>query len=375
MKKMLLFLLLILVSEIYAVEILPNMNFNYKIQMAADLHNHGFLDKSLELYIEIFDYPKTPDNLKAEALYMMGQISFEKNEFKTAIDDWTLLYNDFPEHKRTEEILKRLDQIRATKTKKEAAKLSAIEIANDFYRHNFTDKAKEKFLDIYHNPLSSDKEKAQALYLVGQITFEEGNYTVAIDDWQILISKFPDSKETKEISKRISQLREIISQSTEGTFSNAVAMSYLNNGDFWSNAERKFLIDSSWMPNLEIALEWYDKILEEFPKSPAAEIAYQRKLFALFGWTESGDDGRSFGLKANFAKYMPRILKTFGYYEKDFPKSSFLQGFRYQISQAYWIHEDWQNTRKWLKKVIAAGGDEKTFYTETAKARLKKIEY
>lgn len=375
MKKVIFFFLLLSVTYIYAVEILPNMNYSYKIQMAADLHNHGFLDKSLELYIEIFDYPKTPDELKAEALYMMGQISFEKNDFKTAIDDWTLLYNEYPEHKRTDEILKRLDKIRATKTKKEAAKLSAIEIANDFYRHNFTDIAKEKFLDIYHDPNSSDKEKAQALYLVGQITFEEGNYTVALDDWEILISKFPDSKETKEISQRISQLQEIISQSTEGTFSNAIAMSYLNNGDFWSNAERKFLIDSSWMPNLEIAIEWYDRILKEFPKTTAAEIAYQRKLFALFGWEEPGIDGRSFGLKADFNKYMPQILETFSQYEKDFPKSSFLQGFRYQIAQAYWINEDWAKTRKWLRKVIDAGKGEKTFYTETARARLKKIEY
>ena len=109
------------------------------------------------------------------------------------------------------------------------------------------------------------------------------------------------------------------------------------------------------MPNLEIAIEWYDRILKEFPKTTAAEIAYQRKLFALLGWEETGIDGRSFGLKADFNKYMPQVLETFAQYEKDFPKSSFLQGFRYQIAQAYWIHEDWAKTRKWLKKVIDAG--------------------
>jgi hypothetical protein len=80
-------------------------------------------------------------------------------------------------------------------------------------------------------------------------------------------------------------------------------------------------------------------------------------------------------LKSNFQKYLPLVLRTFAEFEVAFPNSANLQGYRYQIAQAYWDHKDWQNTREWLNKIIAAGAGQPSFYTETAKARLNKIEY
>ena len=64
----------------------------------------------------------------------------------------------------------------------------------------------------------------------------------------------------------------------------------MQNGDFWSNANREFIIDSSWMPSVEISIKWYDKVLEEFPNTPSAELAYRRKLFALLGSTDLEDN-------------------------------------------------------------------------------------
>ncbi len=95
--------------------------------------------------------------------------------------------------------------------------MTALDIANDFHRHNFSDRAKEKFLNIYHDPSASDQAKAEALYLLGQVSFEEGDYTVALEDWEILIERFPDSKQTGEIANRLSQFREIITHDTETT--------------------------------------------------------------------------------------------------------------------------------------------------------------
>ncbi len=62
-------------------------------------------------------------------------------------------------------------------------------------------------------------------------------------------------------------------------------------------------------------------------------------MFALLGWRELGRDGEAYGLKSNFQQYMPQVLKTFAEFEAAFPKSSHLQGFRYQIAQAYWGHK------------------------------------
>ncbi len=379
MKKRLLVFLVLMFSLIHlgaiGIDFGSSENIVYHLKLARDLYEHDFKEDALELFIKLYHHSKSPKSIKVESLYTMGKISFELERFETAFKDWEILYNDFPEHELTKEVLERLADNRNAADRSKKSRLSILEVANDFYRHNFTEIAKERFLDVYHDPSSSDDDKAEALYLVGQITFEEGNYSVALDDWEILIRKYPESVQTKEIAKRIPQLRDIITSDMEGTVTNVVAQSYLLNGDFWSNADRKFTIDSSWMPSLEIAINWYDKIIEEFPGTSDAAIAYQRKMFTLLGWKESSRTGRAFGLKDDFEKYIAQVLETFNNFEKEFPKNSFLQGFRYQIAQAFWANEDWSNTRKWLQKVIAAGEGEDTFYTETAKARLKKIEY
>lgn len=250
-----------------------------------------------------------------------------------------------------------------------------IEFAKDLHQHNLSDKAKDVLITIFHNPRSTASDKAKALYSLGQISFEEGRYTVAMEDWEKLVKNYPQSSQAKEITERLSKLREIITQVSDATISSVVARSYIRHGDFWSDADKKYIIDASWMPKVEMAIEWYDRVIAEFPNSSAAEIAYQRKLFTLLGWKEPGRYGDSYGVRANFSKYMPQVLETFTAFEKAFPNSPYLQGFRYQIAQAYWIVRDWARTREWLQKVIDAGKGEQTFYTETAKARLQKIEY
>lgn len=247
-----------------------------------------------------------------------------------------------------------------------------LEYAKELHRHNLKDRAKEVFIDILYDTKSSDTDKADTLYWLGQISFEEGRYTVALDDWSKLIKEYTQSLQAKEIKERLIQLQEITEKISDAEVSSVVARSYLNNGDFWSDIDEKFTIDSSWLPKKEMAIQWYEKVIKEFPNSNAALIAYQRKLFTLLDW-EFETTGH--GLSSNFNEYMPQVLETFADFEKAFPNSSYLQGFRYQIAQAYWKIRDWENTREWLKKVIDSGNGEQTFYTETAKARLLKVEY
>ena len=252
----------------------------------------------------------------------------------------------------------------------------SVELARDYYQHGLNDRAKDILIGMLHNQATIPAVKAKALYMLGQISFDEGRVKVALTDWQALAKEFPQSPESKEITARLAQLNEMVAKASDAGISSAVARSYISNGDFWvSSNDRKFSIDSSWLPMIELANEWYDRVIKEFPGSDAAEIAYERKLFALIGWRELGRDGDAYGLKNNFQKYMPLVLSSFDDFEKAFPNSSALQAFRYQIAQAYWAHRDWQNTRAWLQKIIDKGGSESTFYTEAAKARLQKVEY
>ena len=249
-----------------------------------------------------------------------------------------------------------------------------LDLAKDYYTHNLKQKAIEEFILVYHNSKSVEA-KSEALYLLGNISFEDNNYSAAFSDWKKLVSDYPNSKYATEIKDRLDQLKDVIQKVSDENISSSVARSYLNNGDFWSESDNKFLIDNSWLPSVEMSISWYDKVIKEFPNTNASETAYRKKLFSLFGWKESGSYPKSFGLRKDFDKYMPQILQTYSEFEANFPESSSLQGFRYQIAQGYWREKDWTKAKEWLQKIIDSSKGQSTFYTETAKARLNKLEY
>jgi len=250
-----------------------------------------------------------------------------------------------------------------------------VETAKDYYTHNARGKALETFIEVLHNSKAPDS-RAEALFYMGQLSFEDNNYTVAFSDWTRLIKDYPGSKRATEIKDRLTQMREVMGKVSNTSISSTVAGAYLRNGDFWSKgADNIYVIDGSWLPNVELANAWYDRIIAEFPGSDAAEIAYRRKLFTILGWKEIGQYGSAYGIKENPRRYLPLLLQTFAEFESAFPKNPYLQGFRYQISQVYWGLKDWPNTRDWLNKIIQAGEGQPSFYTETARARLNKVEY
>ena len=373
MKK---WILIIAILAVYMLAVGQDIsNYRYQLNVAKDFLKYKNLERAKEYFILAYNNPKSPKDIRSEALYYLGEISYESGDYKLAIKDWDTLINTYEDSKQTKELTERLPEIKESIAKGYTKELSPLEIANDFLKHNFAEKAKEKFLNIYHDPKTTSENKAEALYLLGQISFEQGNYSVALDDWEILIKKFPNSKQTIEIAQRLSQMRDVITQDSDTSVISVVAKSYLQNGDFWSNAKNRFDIDSSWLPSVELAYYWYDKIIKEFPKSNASQIAYRRKLFTLLGWKEPGKYGDTYGIKKDFKKYIPKVISTFNEYEKKFPNSSYLQGFRYQVAQAYWMRKDWKNARTWLNKVIQHGNGESTFYTETSKERLKFLKY
>lgn len=250
-----------------------------------------------------------------------------------------------------------------------------LSLAKDLYTHNLNERALEEFIIIYNTPNVNPESKSEAIFYMGQIAFDKGIYSVAMNDWQKLIKDFPTSKKAIEIKDRLFQLRDVFSKSIDENISSSIAQSYINNGDFWSENENRFTIDGSWLPRVELSIDWYDKVIKEFPETNAAELAFQRKLFSILGWEEPGEYGERYGIKSDFKKYLPMLLQTFDSFETAFPESPYLQGFRYQIAQTYWSKKDWANTRLWLNKIIEKGEGQTSFYTETAKARLTKIEF
>jgi tetratricopeptide (TPR) repeat protein len=251
---------------------------------------------------------------------------------------------------------------------------ASIEKADMLNQHGLIREAKSELIDVIFSK-TDDSNKAQAYYLLGSIAFDENKISVALDSWRELIRKYPDSTQAKMIKDRISELGEIVGESAEEPIENVTALSYLRYGDFWSRGkDNNFTIDSNWIPHVEAAIKWYDKVISEFPKSTASRIAYQDKLRILLGWKDPGKYGNKYGIKSSFDKYMLQILETYTAFERDHPTASTLQAFRYQIAQAYWKNKDWEKSREWLNLIIREASDD-SFYKDLAERRLNKIGY
>jgi hypothetical protein len=170
-------------------------------------------------------------------------------------------------------------------------------------------------------------------------------------------------------------LASVLGQVAEESISDATARVYLRSADFWSKGrDHIFSIDSSWIPHVEAAVYWYDKIINEFPGSVAARIAYEDKMRTVLGWKEPGQYGSSYGLMAT-ANYFPQLESTFRQYEKAFPGANAAQGFRFLIAQAYWNKKDWTKTREWLNEIVSKDAGANSFYKDLAERRLRKVEY
>ncbi len=253
-----------------------------------------------------------------------------------------------------------------------AASVQKAQMLNDYGLKN---EAKKELIDVIFSK-AKKSDKSLAYYTLGSIAFDENKINVALESWTILVKKYPKSKKSKLVKNKIQELSEIVGESAKESIKNAVALSYLRHADFWSNGKsNRFTIDSSWIPNVETSIKWYDKTIKEFPGTAASRVAYQDKMRSLLGWKESGRYGSSHGLQKSFSEYMPILINTFEAFIKEHPKASAAQAFRYQIAQAYWREKQWDETKKWLNIIIENAGNSESFYKDTAQRRLLKVEH
>lgn len=246
---------------------------------------------------------------------------------------------------------------------------ASVEKARMLTDHGLNADAKKELIAVVFGD-AADENKAEAYYLLGSMAFDENNMSVALDSWDRLVKKHPDSPQAILVKGQIQKLAEIVGESAKETVDNAVARSYLRNGDFWSRGKSTaFAIDSEGIREVEAAVKWYDNVIAEFPGSPASRIAYEEKMRTLLVWI------RPIRVEKAFDRYMLELEATFSDFEKKHPAAATLQAFRYQIAQAHWKQGKWGVTRKWLNYIIAKAGDGDSFYKDLAQRRLLRVEY
>ena len=154
-----------------------------------------------------------------------------------------------------------------------------VEWARDLYVHGLKGRAMEIYIGILHTAATPAESKAEALYYMGQMSFEDGSFATAMNDWEKLVREYPESPRAAELKDRFTQLQEVYSKVADPPIDSVVARSYIKNGDFWAGGERRFAVETKLLPNIDLGVAWYDRVIQEFPGSDAADLAMQRKVF------------------------------------------------------------------------------------------------
>ena len=297
---------------------------------------------------------------------------------------------------------------------------ASIEKAILLKAHGLNDDAKRELINLIFHEDSERKDKSRAYYLLGAIAFDENRIQFAIRTWDYIIEKYPDSDEALIVKERVDELSKVTlavyTESIESTDYSRAKL-YLKNAEFWSeDKDNRWVIDSSWIPKVEFALKWYDKVISEFPKSDAARIAYIGKIRTLLSWKEFDRFDRTdevvkvaeriifSGKEFNtdevvevaeqiifFPIYVEQLVNTFRDFEKNFPNDTTLQSCRFQIGQVYFgdgVMFPSQNTllsdknrarnsleqaKKWFDEVIVNSGERDTFYLQISEERNRHI--
>ena len=256
--------------------------------------------------------------------------------------------------------------------------------------HGLNDDAKRELINLIFDENAKGKDKPRAYYLLGEIAFDENRIQSAIKTWGYIVKEYPNSDEALIVKERMDEVSKVtLAVYTESFESEdySVAKLYLKNAEFWSDGkEDSWMIDSSWIPKVEFALKWYDKVISDFPKSEEARSAYIGKIRTLLGWKGRGDT--TYGVAANFGKYIENLVDTFRSFERDFPNDTTLQSCRFQIGQAYFVRwftpypvispksvagSNLQQAKEWFDEVITNSREKDTFYRQISEERNKHI--
>ena len=246
---------------------------------------------------------------------------------------------------------------------------ASIEKADMLREQGLIQDAKREYIDVIFG--SDAKAKPEAYFALGNLAFREKAIQAAVSAWKELVARYPQSPQAALVKDRMAQLAEAVQEVSKLGADGAVAQSYLQHGDFYSDEKgAKNVIDTSWLPVVEMAVGWYDRAIKEFPKTSASRVAHGEKIKTLIGWKESGKYASSYGSYADMAKYMPRVEAAFRVFEAEQQDAPSLQALRFQIAQRYWRENERPAAIKWLQEIIEKAGTSPSFYSDLAKNRI-----
>ena len=257
--------------------------------------------------------------------------------------------------------------------------------AEMFFTHGLVDDAKREAIHVLF-ATDGEAAKAPARMLLARISAAENRLTDAAGLWTSVVQAAPESDDGRLAKKLLEQCGSSLAWVGNDPVPNALAARYLDAARFWlGRLGATFPIDTTWLDDEASAVHWLDRVIAEFPGTPAAELAHEYRVRAFIGvLPDASGLGGSGALGAanrssrpheadrrRFVDFMKQAEGALVAMQTAFPKSNRLQRLRYLIVDAYWRIDDRQSAAPWLQAMLSAAGDVETFWSHLAQLRLK----
>ena len=226
--------------------------------------------------------------------------------------------------------------------------------------HGLEVDAKRAFIDLLYNDEAHEEDKADALYQLGLIAFNNKDIGLATETWGLLIDEFPNTEKARTVSAGIKYLLEdydaLVLESAKEEVSDVSAQSYLLNAQFWWDPPKQWGIYTSHINQFTMAREWYDKVVTEFPGSDAAKKAMSYRFMLHKDGMEAYREERQLvqarkvekikkeeipnavlELSQDFAPLILPLIHEYNKFVEDFPGDAVAHIMELQIAQEYHI--------------------------------------
>ena len=252
-----------------------------------------------------------------------------------------------------------------------------------FYKHRLVEDAKRTAIQTLFADRGATAQ-LQCKALLARIACDEHRIADAVELWQDIARSHPDTDEGKVAAELVLQWSTLAREEVPPAAEPAAA-AWFSAARFWlGDLPRTPPIDTSWLDTAEAATFWLRKVVDTFPKSPAAAEALAQIVRAHLGAeaTPNSHGRGALGCAAD-ARTSPRSPRRPAFetaiakaelalheLKKEFPASAELPRLQFLIAHAYWLQGDEERSRPWLIKV-ADEAPVDTFWAHLARLRLK----
>ncbi len=292
----------------------PEIKIKSDFMVANTLYSNNEFNSALNVYLSISSHSLADAGMRAESIFYSGWCYYRKEDFDSAINQWTRYYNMVTDPVKKAESLYRIGWAYFRKNDFLSSAEKFQKIIDNYKTTHLYQEALLKVGDCYYNYKDYNKaltyykeivdkfpehyRVSEALYGIQWSYYQLGEYDKAMDYSRQFVEKYPESNFTPEIQYRIAE-------------------HYYN------------------IKKYETAIKEFEKFIEKYPRHELIDNAYY--------WT-----GISY---FNLSKF-PEAINSFKILIEKFPENNFMERAMFKVANAYYKMRDYEKALEYYSSFI-----------------------